>query len=291
MIKNMECANVNLNINTKLRDERLEVLSRIMANERLGGDNFFNDVENDPPSRTIMPKDVDYLAKKLSTKIKRKIAGFIAKRYESKVVKDFNITVIGAENLKGISGGAIITSNHFSIYENVAVHQVVKKMQGNKGFYKIVKEGNYFMPGIFGFLLKYERTLPLSSNVRTMINLNKAVDKLLKDGNKILIYPEQSMWWNYKKPRPYKIGAFKYAASYDVPIVPLFIAMTDKEEIDKAGFNKKSYTVRIMPPIFADKNLSVKENALVMMNKNYELSKKMYERMYGEKLTYLCEDR
>ncbi len=290
MIKNMECANVNLNINTKLRDERLEVLSRIMANERLGGDNFFNDVENDPPARTIMPKDVDYLAKKLSTKIKRKIAGFIAKRYESKVVKDFNITVIGAENLKDISGGAIITSNHFSIYENVAVHQVVKKMQGNKGFYKIIREGNYFMSGIFGFLLKYERTLPLSSNVRTMMNLNKAVDKLLKDGNKILIYPEQSMWWNYKKPRPYKIGAFKYAASNNVPIVPLFVAMTDKEEFDKDGFNKKSYTVRIMPPIFTDKNLSVKENALVMMNKNYELSKKMYERMYGEKLTYLCEN-
>lgn len=290
MIKNMECVKVEYNIDTKLRDERLEVLSRIMQNERAGGESFFKDVENDPPSRMIMPNEVDYLATKFSTKVKRFIAGLIAKKFEKQVVKDFNITVIGAENLKGISGGAIITSNHFSIYENVAVHQAVKKMEGNKGFYKVVREGNYFMPGMIGFLLKYERTLPLSSNVRTMMNLSKAIETLLAKGNKILVYPEEAMWWNYKKPRPYRIGAFKFAAANNVPVVPLFVSMTDKEEVGIDGFNKKNYTVRIMPAIYPDANLTVKENAKIMMDKNYQASKNMYERMYGEKLTYLCEN-
>ena len=145
------------------------------------------------------------------------------------------------------------------------------------------------MPGVFGFLLKYERTLPLSSNVRTMMNLSKAIEKLLKKGNKILVYPEEAMWWNYKKPRPYRIGAFKFAAVNNVPVVPLFVAINDSDEIGEDGFDKKTYTVRIMPPIYPDANLSVKENAQIMMDKNYQLSKNMYERMYGEKLTYLCE--
>lgn len=30
------------------------------------------------------------------------------------------------------------------------------------------------------------------------------MDKVLKDGHFMLIYPEQSMWWNYRKPKPLK---------------------------------------------------------------------------------------
>ena len=47
--------------------------------------------------------------------------------------------------------------------------------------------------------------LPLSSNKRTMVEFMKAVDTILQRGDYILIYPEQSMWWNYKKPKPLKI--------------------------------------------------------------------------------------
>ena len=43
----------------------------------------------------------------------------------------------------------------------------------------------------------------------------------------ILIYPEQEMWFNYKKPRPPKPGAYYYAAKNNVQIISCFVEMID----------------------------------------------------------------
>ena len=122
-------------INQDERKQRLDVLEKINTYERLGGENFFKDVEVDPPYSTLMPNDVDYTCKKLSTKIKTFFAGIVAKVWSSKVCKDFQIEVVGIENAKAIKGGAVITSNHFSIFENVAVRRVVEKSKFNKIFF------------------------------------------------------------------------------------------------------------------------------------------------------------
>ena len=45
--------------------ERLEILERIARLEREG--HFDIDVENDPPSRTLMPEEVEYIHKTLAT--------------------------------------------------------------------------------------------------------------------------------------------------------------------------------------------------------------------------------
>ena len=78
-------------INETARQERLEVLKKIKEYETIGGDAFFNDVENDPPYSMIMPNDVDYEYKKFSTKIKRFFATLISKIWMKKVKKDFEI--------------------------------------------------------------------------------------------------------------------------------------------------------------------------------------------------------
>lgn len=49
-------------------EDRKEVLRKIDEYERKGW--FDKDVENDPPSPELRPEDVDYLGKKLSSKIK-----------------------------------------------------------------------------------------------------------------------------------------------------------------------------------------------------------------------------
>lgn len=277
-------------INETARQERLEVLRKIKENEKLGGDAFFNDVENDPPYSMIMPDDVDYEYKKFSTKFKRFFATLISKIWIKKVKKDFEITVVGAENLAKVKGGAVVTSNHFSIFENGAVWEAVKKAKRKGRFYRVVREGNYFMPGVIGFLLKYADTLPISSNVKTMMNLSSAIDKYLKKGDTVLVYPEKAMWWNYTKPRPFKDGAFRYAIKAGVPVVPCFTTISDKDEIDETGFNKKKYTVFVFPPIYPDNSLSLKENAKMMRDENFRVVKEKYEEFYGKKLVYGEED-
>ena len=273
-------------INETARQERLEVLKKIKEYESIGGDAFFNDVENDPPYSMIMPNDVDYEYKKFSTKIKRFFATLISKIWMKKVKKDFEITVVGAENLEKVEGGAVLTSNHFSIFENGAVWEAVKKAKRKGRFYRVVREGNYFMPGVIGFLLKYADTLPISSNVKTMMNLSSAIDKYLKRGDTVLVYPEKAMWWNYTKPRPFKDGAFRYAIKAGVPVVPCFTTLSDKDEIDETGFNKKKYTVFVFPPIYPDNSLSLKENAKNMRDENFRIVKEKYEEFYGKKLVY-----
>ncbi|MBO5286344.1 MAG: 1-acyl-sn-glycerol-3-phosphate acyltransferase [Clostridia bacterium] len=268
------------------KQARLEVLERIRQNEKLGGEAFFNDVEIDPPHSMLMPNDVDYQKKKFSSKVKTFFANILASIWAKKVVKDFNVEVVGVENFNGVDSGAMITSNHFSIYENAAVWEAIKKSGKRKKFYRIIREGNYFFPGFIGFLLRHARTLPISENVKTMMNLSRAVEKFLANGDYVLIYPEKAMWWNYRKPRPFKVGAFHYAAKSGVPVVPCFTTMEDTDKLDENGFPMQKYTVHVMPPIYPDKDKSIKENGIIMMEKNHKLVVDKYEEVYGKKLTF-----
>ena len=58
---------------------RLKVIERIKEYE--SAKRFNDDVEEDPPSIPIRPNDVDYINKKLSSKIKTAIANFLGKAF------------------------------------------------------------------------------------------------------------------------------------------------------------------------------------------------------------------
>lgn len=270
----------------ELSQERASVIGKIKQYEKLGGDYFFCDVENDPPSKTLMPSDVDYLYKKIGSKAKATVARLIEFLGARSIIKAHDIELLGKENVSGITGGAIITSNHFNKFENLGPKLVCKAMPGRHRFWRVIREGNYFIPGFLGFLLKYCNTLPISSNHRTMVNLGRAIETVLSHGDCVLVYPEQSMWYNYKKPRKYRIGAYYYAAKNNVPVIPCFTTLSELGGYDSDGYPNIKYTVHIMPPIYPDPELSYNENAEKMLAKNFELCKNKYEEVYKIPLTY-----
>ncbi len=277
---------------TKISPEKLEILRRIEENEKAG--KFHEPVENDPEAPELLPDKVDYLCKKLSSKLKRKLANFLGDRYFLDLIKK-DIMVIdevkGEEHLPVLKDGAVVTCNHFSVFDNYIVFHCIRKYLPHKYLYKVIREGNYTnFPGLYGFLFRHCNTLPLSRNRRTMINFMTAVNTLLKQGETVLIYPEQEMWWNYKKPRPYKVGGFKIAYRAGVPVVPTFITMTDDpERLDGDGAPVQHHTLHIMPPIYPDKELGEKLGAEKMMNEAYEACKQKYEEVYGIPLAYDTE--
>lgn len=273
-----------------LPDDRKRVLEKITEYETLGGEYFFRDVEDDPESRTLMPEDVDYLREKPISKIKQLIAVITEEFARLIFTRKFDMEIKGEDKLAELRGGAVFTSNHFSVFENLAVLNASKKAKGRHKLFKVVREGNFFMTGVIGFLLKNCRTLPLSSNMHTMMQLDCAIGKILEKDDFVLIYPEQSMWWNYKKPRPYRIGAFRYAAKYNVPIVPCFVTLSEKHN-DKTGRTDIKYTLHILDLIYPEKELTVRENADKMLEKNAAQTKAKYEEIYGVPLTYLCDDK
>lgn len=270
--------------------ERLEVLKKIKELEENGI--FDEDVEDDPPTVPLTPEDVDYLRTSRKSRIKSRMAYRMAQWFVEDLLKDNKLIIKkinGMENLKNMKTGAIVTCNHFNPYDSFTIEKVFRLagQNKNKKLFKVIREGNYTnFPGMYGFFFRNCNTLPLSSNKRTMIEFIKAVDIILKRGDFILIYPEQSMWWNYRKPKPLKNGAFNFAARNNVPVIPIFITMEDSDIIGEDGFPVQAYTVNIEKPIYPDENLTEKENTEAMKEKNYEVWKNIYEDFYKMPLEY-----
>jgi len=291
----------------KKSEYRVNLVDKIRQYELEG--RFDEDVEDDPPSRTIMPDEIDYLRTKLSAKIKTKIAHKKAKIFLKTILKH-KIMIIkdikGVENWANIESGAIITCNHFNAFDSFAIQEAyhASKQWPKRKFYRVIKEGNYTsFPGFFGELMRHFYTLPLSSNIKTMMKFTEATNKLLKDGNFVLFYPEQAMWWNYRKPRPVKPGAYKFAVKNNVPVIPCFITLRDSdilgEDLRKQiksfdvsenflpnGYYVQEYTIHIGKPIYPRDDLDNKANMQYMADENYKVWKEIYEKEYDMPLDY-----
>ena len=276
----------------KRSQDRVAILQKIEQYEREG--RFDEDVEDDPPGRELMPDEIEYVKKTASEKIKTKIAYMIARRFVYNLIDDKKLIIKeikGIENFKALDSGAIITCNHFNAFDSFAIQLAYEASeQTNRTFYRVIREGNYTsFPGFYGFLMRHCNTLPLSSNFQTLRKFNEGMKKLLSDGHFVLVYPEQSMWWNYRKPKPLKPGAFQFAAKSEVPVLPCFITMQDSELVGDDGFAIQEYTIHIGAPIYPDKALGYRQNVQMMLDKNFDIWKDIYEKEYEIPLTYTTE--
>ena len=275
-------------MNQEARKNRKKVLAKIALYEKNGW--FDRDVEEDPPTVPLRPGTVDYTGRRLSTRLQTWLANRVADAFFARELRKkrfFIKEVRGIEHFKAVTGGAILTCNHFNAYDNYAVWRAIRGEMRGRSLYKVIREGNYTsFGGLYGYFFRHCNTLPLASNLSVLKEFNAAVDTLLSRGEKILIYPEQGMWWNYKKPRPLKVGGFHLAAKSGVPVIPCFITMEDTDELDEGGFPVQAYTVHILPPLFPDAAKSVRENTALLREQNQLLWKEKYEEVYGIPLRY-----
>lgn len=279
---------------SKRAKDRVEVLKKIEQYEREG--KFDIDVEQDPPGKTLMPDEIDYIHKSISDRLKTRFAFMIARRFVNNLIDEKQLIIKemrGLEYFKELDSGAVITCNHFNPYDSFAIQLAYEAAeQPNRTFYRVIREGNYTaFPGFYGFLMRHCNTLPLSSNLKTMKKFMDATDKLLQDGNFVLVYPEQSMWWNYRKPKPLKTGAYIFAAKNNVPVLPCFITMKDSHIMGDDGFFVQEYTIHIREPIYPDNSLSRNEKVKKMMDENSRVWKEIYESEYHIPLTYTTEEK
>lgn len=282
-------------LNSKVRSaDRVEIIKKIEHLEKTGA--FDVDAENDPPSKVLMPDDINYLDNSIFKKIKTAVAFCAARLFVRKLTKkkQFSVKEIkGLEHFKNLDCGAVITCNHFNAFDSFAIQKAYDASGHKKRkFYRIVREGNYTsFPGFYGFLMRNCRTLPLSSNRKTLKKFIEATDTLLKEGNFVLIYPEQSMWYNYRKPKPLKPGGYSFAVKNNVPVLPCFITMQDSDVIDADGFPVQEYTVNIGAPIYPDKSLDERKRVGKMIADNTAVWNSFYKEAYGHEPTYSTETR
>lgn len=266
--------------------DRLEVIDNIEKNIL---ENRFNDkVEIDDPILTEEERQklilkFDSLKKKWMNKFKAVVARTIVDKLTLDINK--NTEIIGIENIKDIETGAIITCNHFSQEDNTVVRYLMHKIQKKRSLYIVVQETNMKMEGDIGWLLKNCYTIPLSKNLDYLQNnFNPTLQKIFNKNAFVLIYPEQEMWFNYKRPRPPKIGAYHYACKFDVPIVPCFIEMNELDEVGDNGFKKINYRMHVLPPIYPNKELDMRARKNDMRQRDYDAKVKLYENIYSRKI-------
>ncbi len=273
--------------------DRLEVIENIKKN--LSENKLNSKVEaNDPVITEEFFKErilnYDIFKKKPINKIKN----VMTKKIVYNFVEMFNAKtqIIGIENLQNVKTGAIITSNHFSPQDSTPIIYALKKLKKQNDLNIVVTEANLAMEGELGFIFNNYNMIPLSNNKEyTEKKFIPAIKKLLEKKHFILIYPEQEMWFNYRKVRNLKPGAYHLAAKFKVPIIPCFMEMHEiSDEYEENGFNKLQYTLHIMPPIYPDEELSLKENKIALRQKDYDIKKKAFEEAYGREMTYTFEE-
>lgn len=274
-------------------ESKLALLAHIEELEREG--RFSEDAEENPPAPVLMPEDINYLPRSIKSKTQTKYAFKVARWFVNMLIKKKQLIIKeykGIENLEKVADGAVITCNHFNAFDSFAIQLAFEQGKlKKKKMYRVIREGNYTgFPGFYGVLMRHCNTLPLSSNFKTMEKFIAAVDRVLEKNQFVLVYPEQGMWWNYRKPRPLQKGAFTFAARNNKPVLPVFITMEDSDVLDDDGFYVQEYTVHFCEPIYPDPNKKRAQNACEMRDKNYEAWKAVYEQTYGEKLTYSCDE-
>lgn len=126
-------------------------------------------------------------------------------------------------------GGAIVTSNHFDQLDALTINCLAKKMHRNLSI--VIEDTNLMLPGFFKYLMNYIGTIPLVNSANYIGNdffdhLHTALDQ----EKWVLIYPEQEMWWNYRKPRKLQRGAYYFAAKQNVPIISIFVEIRNTEK-------------------------------------------------------------
>ena len=265
---------------------KLNIEKRINFLEKIGL--FYIDVNEDPPTIPLEPDnpDLDYLKERSDTAAKNKVANDWKYNFVNNALNKGQLIIDGVEgmdNALSIEGGAIITCNHFHPFDSFSIEHVLQEAGSEKKLYKVSREGNFTnFPKPLNLYFKYDNLLPLSQRKETMKMFDKALSTILARGDLVLVCPEQSMWMGYKKPKPMKYGAFKWATENDVPIIPTFITQRKVEDNEQA----QAYTIHIGEAIYPDKSLPVRENIRQMRNKNFLFCKEVYERIYGIPLKY-----
>ncbi|MBP5631978.1 MAG: 1-acyl-sn-glycerol-3-phosphate acyltransferase [Clostridia bacterium] len=127
-----------------------------------------------------------------------------------------------------------------------------------KDVYFVVHPNNVSMP-VLGKINRYIGAMPLPGNIAAAKNFKACMEKQIKGGNCVVIYPEAHIWPYYTKIRPFPDTSFAYPVKLDVPV----FSFTNTYQ-KRRFFRKPKIVTYIDGPFFPDValNPSVRKKAL-----------------------------
>ncbi len=188
--------------------------------------------------------------------------------FHTKIYKHY-----GNENNSSVGiCGMIITCNHINKLDALVVKWALKKSCILRGRHLKVMVADFNnQKGRLGEYMRAFGIMPFPSGHRLVRRFDSAVAYYLERGDCVLVFPEQSEWWGYDRPRPLKNGAFYYAVKNNVPVLPLFITCRDAKCVGakRGKVEKKYFDVHILDRIETIKSdISDHEKIRLMREEN-----------------------
>lgn len=186
------------------------------------------------------------------------------------------------KNLKGVRA-CITTSNHVGYLDSVLTRRA---LGGRKQYIAVAPHNCKYTVG--GAILRSAIVLPLPQTLKGARVFNDMLSYVTERGAAIHFYAEKSMWIGYKKPRPFKDGAFIYADKLDIPVVPMFYCFKKPRGLRRLLHLPKA-VIKIGGPIYADKSLPQHERTADIRRRAEKATAELYRQFYGDAPHYLCD--
>ena len=235
-----------------------------MKNEKII---YYEDELNDEFSEAeIKPRIIDENYKYIHKNVIWNACAFLLHNIISLPIKflyaklKFDVKYIGKEKLKEYRHvGYFIYGNHTQEFADTFLTSNAVFPKKN---YMIVNPENVSMK-FLGNFVQMLGAIPIPSNISGMKNFMQAIEKRIKKGYSITIYPEAHIWPYYTKIRPFKSVSFKYPIKLNSPS---FCITNTYQKYSKDKVKIVSY---IDGPFYPDEGLNVKEKQENLRNKIY----------------------
>ena len=220
----------------------------------------------------IVPRKIDENYKYIHKSVIWNAIAFLLRNVLSVPIKflyakiKFKIKYVGKEKLKPYKKqGYFIYGNHTQIFADTFITSNTNYPKKN---FFIVNPENVSMK-FLGNIVEMLGAIPIPSNKEAMKNFLEVIEKRIKDGNSVTIFPEAHIWPYYTKIRPFKDVSFKYPVQLNVPT----FSVTNTYQ----SYGKNNDKVRIVTyvdgPFFPD------DGCKTMKEKQQNLRDKVYKKM------------
>lgn len=199
------------------------------------------------------------------------------------IKRRYKLKIVGKENIKLVRRkGVIVTVNHVHNFDNLLVGT---RLLNHRKCYFITLKDNINMPFV-GFLLRSFGGIPIPTDRHALPAFEKSISELLKKKKAIIICPEASLWPYYRGIRPFKKGAFRFAARNNAPVLPVVISFRRKlrkKQAKRGNIKYKYYfTVFVGKPLYANENLKPNDRIIELSERTHKFYEETMNSFYEE---------
>lgn len=189
------------------------------------------------------------------------------------------LKIEGRENLSKVGDEYITVANHINMIDSAMIALSIFPRVP----YFLTLQSNLEIPFI-KYLVMLFRGIPIPRNIAGKEKMVNTINKLLKSGEVVGIYPEGHLIPYYNGIREFKNGAFSFSVKNQVPILPILFTYREATGIIKLIKRKPFITLTILSPEFPNPEIS-KESVLELKNRVYrKMSNERMKKIYNEEL-------